>query len=352
MTVNGQQTYVYVGLAGEGEYIGEGGLYRCLDGDWEWQSRSKGLPPNPQVRALVMHPQNPAILYAGTQAGPYRSDDRGDHWEPLAMPHHAQDNWSLAFHPHNPDIMYAGYEPCAIYCSEDGGAHWQQMDTSKVVFPHVTTYMRPLAKRVFQITADPLQPRYMYAAIEVGGLLASEDGGETWECITDGLYVRNNTVDLHGVQMSSAAPDTVFIITQIAMFRSRDRGRRWQHIRLEEMFPGGSYCRHLMIAPNDPKTMYLAASAGGGGAPAGTTEAGALFRSRDIGETWERVDLGEIPTSRTAHTAIDRARPAQVYCCTQMGTVYSSHDSGTTWSKHQLTAELSRGRRIYPMVCG
>jgi photosystem II stability/assembly factor-like uncharacterized protein len=352
MTTHGHQTYVYVGLAGEGESIGDGGLYRCIDGDWEWQSITKGLPPQPQVRTLVMHPQNPAVLYAGTQAGPYRSDDRGAHWEALATPASGKDNWSLAFHPHNPDIMYAGYEPCAIYRSEDAGAHWRQMDTSKVVFPHVTTYMPPLGKRVFQITVDPLQPQYMYAAIEVGGLLASEDGGATWECITDGLYVRNNTVDLHGVQMSTAAPDSLFIITQIAMFRSRDRGRHWQHIRIEEMFPGGSYCRHLLVAPNDPRTMYLAASAGGGGAPAGTREAGALFRSRDLGETWDRLDLGETPGSRTGHIAIDQNMPSRLYCCTQMGTVYSSHDSGATWSKHQLDAEFSRSRRIYPMVCG
>jgi hypothetical protein len=352
MTANGHETYIYTGLAGEGEHIGAGGLYRCLDGEWEWQSMARGLPPQPQVRTLVMHPGQPAILYAGTQAGIYRSDDRGMHWEALAAPQHAGEVWSLAFHPHHPHILYAGYEPCAIYRSEDSGAHWQQMDTSKVVFPHVTTYMPPLAKRVFQITADPLNPREMYAAIEVGGLLASHDGGETWECITDGLYVRNNTVDLHGVQMSPAAPDTVFIITQIAMFRSRDRGQHWQHIRLADMFPGGSYCRHLLVAPDDPRTMYVAASAGGGGAPAGTREAGALFKSRDVGETWERVDLGDTPPSRTAHVAIDRALPSRVYCCTQMGTVYSSHDHGTTWAGHQLAAELSRARRIYPMVCG
>jgi photosystem II stability/assembly factor-like uncharacterized protein len=98
--------------------------------------------------------------------------------------------------------------------------------------------------------------------------------------------------------------------------------------------------------------MYVAASAGGGGAPAGTKEAGALFCSHDIGETWERIDFGEIPSSRTAHTAIDRARPEQVYCCTQMGAVYNSHDRGMTWNKHQLPTEFSRSRRIYSMVCG
>jgi photosystem II stability/assembly factor-like uncharacterized protein len=352
MTADHHQTFVYVGLAGEGEYIGTGGLYRRAADDGEWQSLSKGLPENPQVRALRIHPQNPAILYAGTQTGPYRSDDRGEHWEALEAPQVGTDVWSLAFHPNDRNIIYAGYEPCAIYRSEDGGEHWKAMNTAKVVFPHITSYMPPLGKRVIGITADPSDPQDVYAAVEVGGLLASRDSGESWESITDGLYVRNNTVDLHGVQVSPSAPGTVYIITQVAMFRSRHRGRHWEHVQIEEMFPGGAYCRGLVVAPDDPKTMYLAAGAGGGGAPKGTREAGALFRSRDIGETWERVDIGDTPPSRMAQIAIDGTSPSHIYCCAMHGQVYGSRDSGQTWQKSQLPVETSRSRRIYAMVCG
>jgi hypothetical protein len=97
MDTNTHQTYVYIGLAGEGQYVGAGGLYRSAAADGEWQSITTGLPANPQVRALLVHPQNPAILYAGTHLGPYRSDDRGEHWEALDAPQ--QDVWSLALHP-------------------------------------------------------------------------------------------------------------------------------------------------------------------------------------------------------------------------------------------------------------
>ncbi|MGH8057228.1 MAG: VPS10 domain-containing protein [Candidatus Entotheonellia bacterium] len=352
MAVEKHRTHIYVGLAGEGEYIGSGGLYRYAEDDGEWQSLTKGLPPNPQVRALLVHPENPAIIYAGTHVGPYRSDDRGEHWEALEAPPAGTDVWSLAFHPSDPGIVFAGYEPCAIYRSEDGGIHWKRMNTERVTFPHITTYMPPLGKRVIGIAADPSNPMDMYASIEVGGLLASRDGGESWESIIDGPYVRNNTLDLHGVQVSQAAPGTVYIITQVAMFRSRDRGQHWEHVQVEEMFPGGSYCRGLLVAPDDPQTIYLAAGAGGGGAPRGTQEAGALFRSRDIGETWERVDLGDTPPSRMAQIAIDRAAPAHVYCCAQHGQVYRSDDAGQTWQRSQVPVEMSRPLHIYPMVCG
>src|SRR5438876_7563766 len=328
MATHNHHTYIYVGLAGEGQYMAEGGLYRYAESAGEWQSMTQGLPPTPQVRALLIHPDNPAVLYAGTQCGPYRSDDRGAHWEALEAPREGRDVWSLAFHPHNPEVLYAGYEPCAIYRSEDGGAHWHKMHTESVVFPHITTYMPPLGKRVIGITADPSNPRDMYAAIEVGGLLGSRDGGESWRSLIDGPYIRNNTLDLHAVQVSAAAPGTVYIATQVAMFRGRNHGQQWEHVQIDEMFPGGSYCRDLLVAPDDPNVMYLAAGAGGGGAPAGTSEAGALFRSRDSGESWERVDIGDVPPSRMAKIAIDGAAPALVCCCAQRGQVYISDNGG------------------------
>ncbi len=352
MANNGHRTHIYVGLAGEGENIAEGGLLRQVEGEGEWQSVTNGLPEQPQVRALLVHPENPAMIYAGTQLGVYRSDDRGNHWDALEAPREGMDVWSLTFHPSNPNIIYAGYEPCSIYRTEDGGESWKRMNTDRVAFPNVTTYMPPLAKRVIGIAADPSNPSDMYASIEVGGLLASRDGGESWDSITDGLYTENHTVDLHGVQVSPAAPGTVFIIAQIAMFRSRDRGRRWEHIRFGEMFPGGSYCRGLIVAPDDPNTLYLAAGAGGGGAPAGTQEAGALFRSRDTGETWQRLDIGDMPPSRMFQIAIDRVAPSNVYCCTGYGHFYASGDGGETWAGSNLPVELSRSRHVYPMVAG
>ena len=352
------QTYVYVGLAGEGPLVvgaegpalGPGGLYRRADGDAEWRSIDRGLPPNPQVRTLLVHPALPWIVYAGTQRGVYRSEDRGGRWAPLGAP--PGDVWSLAFHPHDPDVIYAGYDRCTIVRTEDGGVSWRKMDTSNVAFPHITMHPTPIVKRVIGIAADPSEPMDVYGAIEVGGLVASRDGGETWESITDGHYTRMGPVDLHGVQVSAAAPGLVYIITQLAMFRSRERGCRWEFVPIEEMFPGGSYCRGLAVAPDDPRTMYLAAGAGGGSSPPGTVEAGALLRSRDAGDTWQRVDLGDTPPSRMFQIAIDPAAPSHVYCCTYHGQVYSSGDNGETWSKSRLPVETSRARHVYPMACG
>ena len=80
-------------------------------------------------------------------------------------------------------------------------------------------------------------------------MLASRDGGESWESIIDGLYTQIHELDLHGVEISPATPGTVYIVTRTATFRSRDRALHWEHVQIEEMFPGGTYCRAVLVAP-------------------------------------------------------------------------------------------------------
>ncbi len=352
MVATKHRTYTYVGLAGEGDYIGEGGIFRQADGEDSWDDISAGLPGNPQVRALLLKADNPAVVFAGTQDGVYRSLDRGASWQRLSDPAKGREVWALSAHPSDANTLFAGYEPCAIARSQDGGETWQEMDTSKVIYPHITTYMPPLGKRVIGISVDPVDSNNVYAAIEVGGLLASRDGGETWTQLMDGPFLRNNTLDLHEVVVSSADHDTVQIATQIAMFRGRENGTRWEHVQVDDMFPGGSYCRDLAVAPDAPNTIYLASGAGGGAAPPDTVPEGALFRSRDVGSTWERLDLGDVPPGRMMQVAIDPAAPSRISCAAYSGEVYSSHDGGQTWSKTMLPVESTRYLHVYPMVCG
>ena len=65
------KTYVYVGAEANG-------LYRKDSGDQQWQQLTNGMPPSAQVRAIAIHPQNPDVVFVGTQRGVYRSQDRGD----------------------------------------------------------------------------------------------------------------------------------------------------------------------------------------------------------------------------------------------------------------------------------
>ena len=132
-------SFVYVGLAGEtapGRPM-KSGLYRmAADGD-RWETLTRGLPEAPAIRAIVPHPENPDVVYVGTQDGPYRSTDAGERWERLDVKDHGLPVWSLAFDPRDPKVMYAGYENCEIYRSDDGGERWRPLPVT-VRFPDVT----------------------------------------------------------------------------------------------------------------------------------------------------------------------------------------------------------------------
>ena len=78
----------------------------------------RGLPEAPAIRAITVHPLQPEVMYVGTQHGPYRSTDQGNHWEKVNIPDHGLPVWSLMFHPLNPKVMFAGYESCEIYRSD------------------------------------------------------------------------------------------------------------------------------------------------------------------------------------------------------------------------------------------
>ena len=94
-----QRSYVYAGLAGEttpGRVV-QSGLYRKPAGDSEWEILSHGLPEAPAIRAIAVHPQQPEIVYVGTQVGPYRSTDHGDHWEKVNVPDHGPARVVAAF---------------------------------------------------------------------------------------------------------------------------------------------------------------------------------------------------------------------------------------------------------------
>ena len=53
------------------------GIWRSPDGGETWTRVRPSRYPENDVRALAVHPRAPHIVYAGTDSGVYRSEDRG-----------------------------------------------------------------------------------------------------------------------------------------------------------------------------------------------------------------------------------------------------------------------------------
>ena len=167
-------TRIYAGAGhwSTGSSKGQGGLFRLEVGGERWERLAGGLPDDAEVRAIAIHPRDPQMIYAGTQHGPYRSSDGGDHWKSLGFPDGGMTVWSFLFHPRDPRVIYAGTAPAAVYRSDDGGDSWRAArvktaERVKMSFP----------TRVTRLAADPSNPAELYAGLEVDGVLRSGDGG-------------------------------------------------------------------------------------------------------------------------------------------------------------------------------
>ena len=324
----GNNTYVYVGAE-------TSGLYRLSPGSDRWEELTQGLPADPIVPGVVVHPNDPSVIYAGTQDGPYRSTDRGDHWERLDYPNSGAPVWTFLFRPGDPNVMYLGTAPGEIYRSVNGGDSWQKLPAAMgsnecaMAFP----------TRVIGLTADPSAPDDLYAALEVAGVIRSSDGGDSWEEITGSLAPSEDTLDLHGIQCTAASPNTVFITTRQGPFIGPDRGREWIPVEFGNFSPI-TYTRDLMTAPHDPNLMYVSIGA------AARSSQGALYRSRDLFRTFERVDRGIEANSTMMAVAVDARAPSHIYSISRDGQMFGTLDDGANWTTYPLPEKARECRGL------
>ena len=228
-------------------------IWRSDDGGDTW-TRAKGERPKLpwselQCFDLAVHPKDPKVVYAGTNDGVYRSDDRGASFERLDSALNDYDVWSLAIDPVNPDNIYAGCRPGAIFRTKDGGANWEHCAAEFAEY-----CMNVSVPRVLTMAVDPSDPRKIWAGAEVDGVRRSIDGGETWSRVESLAEP-----DIHFIAVSPGSngePSRVITSTAPEIYLSSDVGESWSTVGARENFPM-TFCRGLAIKPDDPNTVFL-----------------------------------------------------------------------------------------------
>jgi len=345
-------THIFVGAARSRSET-RGGVFRQAIGDDRWEHLTKGLPVVTDVQAITVHPASPEVIYLGTRSGPYRSTDRGERWERLGFPDDTE-VWSILVHPTNPRTLYAGTSPVGVYRSDDGGDTWRRLP--KATQPE-RVKMKSFVCRVMRLAADPARPDELYGALEVGGVMKSPDAGETWQdCSADLLRLAElphlksridsdtdieGMLDGHALCVSAARPGTVFLAVRMGLFRSAERGAHWQTMDIGRFSPL-TYSRDLRVSPHDPRVLYACLS------PAARSQDGSLYRSRDLGETWTRLDHGVRAESTMMAVALHPRDPDQVYCVSRTGQVFGTQDDGRTWHEHRLPDGV---QDVYAAAC-
>jgi photosystem II stability/assembly factor-like uncharacterized protein len=323
-------------------------------GSNNWQQLGGGFPADAEVHAITVHPTDSDTIFVGSTKGMYRSSNRGDKFEKLALPGGDADIWSVLIHPKNPKRIYAGATPIAVYRSDDGGSSWQL--TKDPGLPN-RVHMA-FACRVMRLDVDPNSPDDIYATMEANGAMRSRNAGESWEDCTADLIrfceepkyrsrIGSQTeiegmLDGHALACSAAAPGTVFLANRMGLFRSDDRGEHWKDMEIGKFSPL-TYGRDIRTSPLDAKIMYAALS------PAARSTDGSVYRSDDVGKSWTRFDRG-IKAEATMMGVIPHPKDAnQVYAISRAGQVFGTQDGGKSWSESRLPEGT---RDSYCIACG
>ncbi|HRY32706.1 MAG TPA: PKD domain-containing protein [Bacteroidales bacterium] len=199
------------------------GVMKSVDGGQSWFSSNNGMG-NVTVGKMLIHPQNPQILYAATSNGVYKSNDAGNTWF-----------YSSPNNGHFKDMVFKPGDPSTLYATRNGLLYKSENDA--VSWVPLTNGLPGAARGV--IGVSPANPEVVYFLAgnsdSYRGIYYSEDGGASfteqsdspnilsWGC--NGGNGGQAWYDLC-VAVDPLNPDVVYA-GGVNIFKSTDRGQSW-----------------------------------------------------------------------------------------------------------------------------
>ena len=289
------------------------------------------------AQCVAVDPHDPDRVYAGTfDDGVYRTLDGGATWTQVSegIPHKRV--LSIAISPSDRaggrSVVYAGTEPSNLYRSEDDGATWQTFPRLPEL-PSSSTWSfppRPWTHHVRWITPHHTDPNLLFVGIELGGVMRSRDGGQTWEDRKSGSYH-----DSHAIATHPADPGRVYEAAGGGVARSGDAGETWTPV---DDGMDRHYVWGLAVDPADPDLWYVSASHSARYAHHFDGNAqGVLYRKRGDAP-WQPLggngDGLARPLAYMPYALLTlRGRPNLLLAGMQNGEIYATDDAGDTWRR-------------------
>jgi hypothetical protein len=289
------------------------------------------------VHCLAVDPRDPSLAYAGTwDDGLRRSGDGGRTWEPVGG-REIGERRIISLAVSSGGVAFAGTEPANLYRSDDGGDSWRRLPGLHDVPSSGTWFYPPRhgGQRVRSIVPHPHDPETVFAAIEVGGVMRSRDGGLSWEDHKPGCYA-----DSHALGMHPLAPERVYQGAAGGVALSLDGGDSWQHagrgVRRRFVWA-------LAIDPADPDLWYVSAAYDPRKAHGDGSADAAIYRRR--GERrWEAPRSAAGLRSMPFALLTLHERPGALVAGFGDGRLALSEDAGDSWQ--DLAVQLPRIRAL------
>jgi photosystem II stability/assembly factor-like uncharacterized protein len=275
------------------------------------------------ARCLAVDPEDSDTLYVGTSdEGLFKSEDGGEGWERISGIEHPRVT-AVAVSPVD-GAVYVGTEPSTLFVSRDGGGSWRELEGLKNL-PSAPTWSfppRPWTSHVRAIALSYEDPNPVVAGIELGGVMRSPDGGETWEDQRPGAYA-----DCHALAAHPAAPETLYEAAGGGFAQSWDFGESWEaaDAGMDRWYVWG-----LAVDLEDPTLVYCSAAPGPGRAHGAGFSDAAIYRRKPDGR-WEAVleGLAAFPYALCA----DPEAPGGLYAGFGDGKILHSADAGASWDE-------------------
>ncbi|MFY9550144.1 MAG: hypothetical protein WAU32_03255 [Thermoanaerobaculia bacterium] len=326
-----------------------GGIFRTSNEGLTWDPVGDGVAPANTLRSLAIDPEG--VLYACTDAGVFKSVDRGQTWthpnQGIDSPYLA----SIAPARSTPTTLYAATDT-GTFRTTNGGGLWTRTSTLQVS----------------ALVVDPLTSDLVYGLSSLG-VAKSVDGGATWVPKNSGLPVGASASAL---TFDPASRTTLYLTTSSSIFRSTDGGETWADrsagVEASDLCPGA-----IAIGSSAPHTLYLGNQCSGGvfksmDAAASWTRTGdvfappwvsallpdgespavlaatdhGVFRTMNMGASWTTLNSGldDVDLVSLVQAPSDFAT---LYAGARSGKLYRTADRGLTWVQTALAPELLAG---------
>lgn len=239
--------------------------------------------------------------------------------------------------------LYAGVEPAGLFRSDDNGETWTHLPALRN-HPTRDKWMPGGGGLILHhILPHPQDPKQLWIAISAAGVYHTADGGENWEPRNKGTRQDYAPEDqrypevgqcVHALSMAAGNPERIYQQNHCGMYRTDDGGRNW--VSIEPGLPS-TFGFPAIAHPTDPETLWLFPLNGdqlGRTAPEGKV---AVWRTSDAGATWADLRAG-LPQTNAHLTvlrqamATDGQAPAGIYFGTTSGAVFGSRDEGESWA--------------------
>lgn len=316
-----------------------------------------------EIYHLTGSPVEPNRLYASQSSGwfgqvVHRSDDGGQSWETVGnnfvydgvpgthqwydgTPHPWEFTRVWHFEPSltDPDTVYAGVEDAALFRSTDGGTTWHELSGLRGHGSGASWQPGAGGMCLHTILLDPTNPARIFIAISAAGAFRTDDGGQSWQPINQGLvsdYIPDPQAEVghcvHRLALHPARPQVLFMQKHWDVMRSDNAGDSWYEISGNLPSDFGFV---IDVHAHEPDTIYVVPikSDSEHYPPEGKLR---VYRSRTGGNEWEALTEGlpqrdcYVNVLRDA-MALDTLDPCGVYFGATGGQVYGSADGGDHW---------------------